>query len=170
MRRRRALLGAGAAVVVALVLVFALRGHRRAGGTAPVVKKDTGAAIRAPEAPHIPAARAGGTKLTGFVVDGAGLPVTGAEVTAELEKGAPDKALAGPGARAGSGAGSGSGANSGAGARAGSAAGAGTGSGSGAAAAVAVALPTGLDGHFIIDGIAPGRYRLRVTGTGTNRT
>src|SRR3569623_1498900 len=105
MRRRMVLLGAGAAVVVALVLGVALRGHRRAAGTAPVVKKDTGAAIRAPEAPHIPAALAGGTKLTGFVVDGAGLPVTGAEVTAELEKGAPDTALVGPSrAAAGSGA------------------------------------------------------------------
>ena len=71
-------------------------------------------------------------KFTGFVVDGAGLPVAGAEVTAELEKGAPDKALAG----------------------------------SGAGSAVAVAPVTGVDGHFAIDGIAAGRYRLHVTGAG----
>ena len=32
--------------------------------------------------------------------------------------------------------------------------------------AIAVAPPTGADGHFIIAGIAPGRYRLRVTGSG----
>src|SRR5206468_8927969 len=59
-----------------------------------------------------------------------------------LEKGAPDKVRAGSAAgSAGSGAGSGS-------------------------VAVAVAPVTGADGHFILDGIAPGRYRLRVTGPG----
>src|SRR4051812_2832516 len=138
-----AILGAGAAVVVALVLIIALRGHHGAGGTAPVVKHAGGAAVRAPEGPHVPAALAGGTKLTGFVVDGAGLPVAGAEGTAELEKGAPDKALTGSAAPAGAGSGSGS-----------------------SATPVAGAQGTGNDGHFAIAGIAPGRYRLRVTGTG----
>ena len=81
------------AVAAAVVVILATR---RAPHVAPVVKKDAGAAaVRAPAAPVVPAQLAGGTKLTGFVVDGAGLPVVGAEVTAELEKGAPDTALAG---------------------------------------------------------------------------
>jgi hypothetical protein len=118
------------AVAAALVVILATR---RGPQHAAVAKHDAGgAAVRAPEAPHVPAQLAGGTKLTGFVVDGAGLPVAGAEVTAELEKGAPDKALAG----------------------------------SGAGSAVAVAPVTGVDGHFAIDGIAAGRYRLHVTGAG----
>jgi protocatechuate 3,4-dioxygenase beta subunit len=131
MRRRNVALGALAiAVAAALVVILATR---RGPQHAAVAKHDAGgAAVRAPEAPHVPAQLAGGTKLTGFVVDGAGLPVAGAEVTAELEKGAPDKALAG----------------------------------SGAGSAVAVAPVTGVDGHFAIDGIAAGRYRLHVTGAG----
>src|SRR5690242_16132189 len=103
MRRRIAVLAGAAAVLLAAVLVIALRGGR-GSMHASVAKKDGGtAAVRAPAGPHIPAALAGGTKLTGFVVDGAGVPVAGAEVSAELEKGVPDKALAGSGAGSGSG-------------------------------------------------------------------
>ena len=79
-RRRRALVLGGAAVIVAigvLVLVLATRRtHRPATVTAG---RDGGgsAALRAPEGPHVPVVITG-VHLTGFVVDGAGLPVAGA--------------------------------------------------------------------------------------------
>jgi hypothetical protein len=98
----------------------------------------SGAAIRSPAGPSLPA-DAKGVRLSGFVIDGAGVPVAAAEVSAELEKGAPDRALA--------------------------IAPAGSGSGS-AAPVVHAAGATGPDGKFAIGGVEPGRYRLRVTGTG----
>ncbi|MBS1117855.1 MAG: hypothetical protein H6Q90_83 [Deltaproteobacteria bacterium] len=102
---------------------------------------DGGPAIRAPKPPQLPGDQAG-VRLTGFVVDGTNAPVVGAEITAELERGMPDR----PALAAGSGS-----------AAAGS---------DSAAAAVSVAVPTAADGRFVLDSLVPGRYRLRVTGPG----
>ncbi len=136
-RRRLAIL-IGIAVVVVGGAIFALtRGHRH-GGPIAAGKHDGGAAIHAPAGPQVPIDDATGVHLTGFVVDGAGLPVVGAEVTAEPEKGAIERALA-----TGSGSGTGS-----------------------AAPKVTVSPPTGADGRFVLLHLDPGRYRLRVTGAG----
>jgi hypothetical protein len=100
-------------------------------------------------------------RLTGFVVDGAGLPVAGAEVSAEPERGAVDRALApprpvAPAAPGGSDAGTSA-----------SASGSGDGApGDAGVHAVTVAPPTGADGRFALTGLSPGRVRLRVTGAG----
>jgi Carboxypeptidase regulatory-like domain len=74
--------------------------------------------------PHLPGTPASGPRLTGFVVDGAGLPVVGAIVSAEPEA---------MGSNAGS---------------------------------ATTAPQTGNDGHFVLEGLAPGRYRVHVTGAG----
>jgi carboxypeptidase family protein len=163
-RHRRVRLAAAAgiaAVVATAVLVLALRPHaaRPAG---PGARRDGGAAaFRAPEGPQLAVASTSGVRLTGFVVDGAGLPVAGAEVSAELERGAPDRALApvprtlpSPVPDAGAGAGSSSALASDAAV------------GDGGAPAVTVAPLTGADGRFVIGGLVPGRFRLRVTGPG----
>ena len=143
--------------VVVLVLATRPRGTQRVAGGAG---SDGGPAFRAPEGPQLAGAAATGVRLTGFVVDGAGLPVAGAEVSAELERGAPDRALA-PVPRAGSG--------SDAGAPAATLGDAGTPvvvASDAGAPAVVVASPTGADGRFVIGGLVPGRFRLRVTGVG----
>lgn len=134
---RIAVLALVGVVVIAGAVMFA-KGRGRSGPRdGGVETKDGGAALRAPEGPKLPGAAVGGVRLTGFVVDGAGLPVIGAEVSAEIEKGAADKALAPvPSADAG------------------------------VMAPVAVAAPTGLDGRFFVEGLEPGRYRVRVIGTG----
>src|SRR5207302_2948954 len=87
--------------------------------------------------------RPGSVRLTGLVVDGAGLPIVGAEVSAEPEKGAPDRALATSVALD-----------------------AGVPGDAGTPVPVAVAAPTGADGRFVLEVATPGRYRLRVTGAG----
>ena len=148
------LLAIGTAVIGGALLVR--RSQRRAEiAIAPIVGRDGGAAIRAPEGPSVPGDPAG-VRLTGFVIDGAGAPVVGAEVTAELEKGAVDRALAPAGS--------------------GSAAGSAAPKPSpmpmpwvtdaGVAPGVFVAAPTGADGRFAIIGLEPGRFRIRVTGPG----
>ena len=163
-RRRRvrlAALAGIAAVVAAAVLVIALRPHGlRPSG--PGARRDGGAAaFRAPEGPQLPGTATSGVRLTGFVVDGAGLPVAGAEVSAELERGAPDRALAPvpralPGAAPDAGAGTGSSVPLATDAAV----------GDGGVPAVTVAPLTGADGRFVIGGLVPGRFRLRVTGVG----
>ena len=86
-----ALIAVGAAVVIAVIALAVARRPPPSTPTGPA-KPPGGAAIRAPEGPQLPGAPATGVRLTGSVVDGAGLPVAGAEVSAELERGAPDRA------------------------------------------------------------------------------
>lgn len=147
--RRFAIL-AGLGLIALAIVIFLITRHHRAN--APV-RAGSGsgsgkAPWHAPSGPHLPGMPNDGTHLTGFVVDGAGLAVMGAEVSCELEKGGTDRALAPKPAGAIKDAGV---ATSDAGV---------------ATATVAVAAPTGLDGHFILDGLVPGRYRLRVSGPG----
>lgn len=86
-QRRAGIAGALGGVAVAVVLVLAGRSHR-ADLRAPAAGSTSKAAIRAPEGPALASAGETGVRLTGFVVDGAGLPVAGAEVSAEPEHGA----------------------------------------------------------------------------------
>jgi Carboxypeptidase regulatory-like domain len=123
-------------VAIGLVVVLAATIGLFVGGTrahAPIATQLGSNGPRGltsvPIAPHVPGAP-DGPRLTGFVVDGAGLPVGGAIVSAEPE------------------------------------AGAGSGSGSAGASSVTAAPPTPPDGHFILEGLAPGRYRVHVTGAG----
>jgi len=146
-------------MLVAIVFVSVRRPHRSRPAPSSASAQG-GAALRAPEGPRLSGTEATGARLTGFVVDGAGLPVTGAEVSAEPERGAPDRALA-PVSPAGSGSGA-----AGRDAAAGDAA-AGDASGGDAGTSTVVIAPlTGADGRFVIGGLVPGRFRLRVTGVG----
>ena len=148
-RTSRRLIAAAAvtAIAVGVIVIAARQVHRRGAATAGGAAA-SGAAIRAPEGPGLAAPGETGVRLTGFVVDGAGVAVLGAEVSAEQERGAADRALAPHGA-----AGSGTAA-------------AGGGSAGGGSAPVTLAPPTAVDGRFVISGLSPGRYRLRVTGAG----
>jgi hypothetical protein len=139
-RRRIAILAAAAAVIAIAVVLIVTRSPKR-GAPAPG-RGDGGAAVRAPGGPQLPAH---GVRLAGVIVDGAGIPVAGAEVSAEPEAGIVDAA-----ARRG---------DAGVGADAGIAT-------AGPDAGIATASPSGPDGAFVIGGLSPGRYRVRVTGTG----
>src|SRR5262245_24032372 len=76
-------------VVTSVVILLVRRTHRPI--TTAVVRRDGGAAFSAPKARRLPG---GGPHLAGVVVDGAGIPVAGAEVSAELEPNFVDRSLA----------------------------------------------------------------------------
>ena len=142
-----------AAIVVAVAIWVIGRGPGSARDPRITGSGGSSAAVRAPDGPRVPIDPTG-VRISGFVIDGAGAPVSGAEVTAELERGAPDKSLSITPAHAGSGSSGSSGASDS------------PGTGSAAQPAVHVAAPTTTDGKFLIGGLDPGRYRLRVTGAG----
>lgn len=121
-----------AAVVAAVVVLLVMR-TRTPTSPPATTRGDGGAAVRAPSGPQLPDQ---GVRLTGVVVDGAGIPVAGAEISAEPEQGVADRAVSAPDA------------------------------GSPVDAGVATATPTGVDGAFVVAGLTPGRYRVRVTGAG----
>lgn len=122
-----------AIVVVAIWLVGRGDGKR----IAPAPPTGGSSAFHAPNTPQLPVDPTG-VRITGTVIDGAGAPVAGAEVSAEAEQGAPDKALATTPAPVDA----------------------------GVPGATHVAAPTPADGKFAIGGLVAGRYRLRVTGAG----
>jgi protocatechuate 3,4-dioxygenase beta subunit len=148
----------GTLLAVALVGALWFQQHRRAQQREEVVELTGsgtgGAAVRAPEGPALPT-NPDGVRLMGFVVDGLGAPVPGVEVSAEVEQGAADRALA-PDAGAGS-------------AEPPKAKvpvlwGDTMPSAAAKQQGIAVSQPTGADGRFLIEGLEPGRYRLRVSG------
>jgi protocatechuate 3,4-dioxygenase beta subunit len=145
-RLRLAIGGVVAALIATLVIVLVMR-QRPTHHTVVATPRDGGAAKRAPSLPTLPPGQ--GVKLAGVVVDGAGAPVEGAEVTIEREvdTSAPGGRMLPP-APAGP---------------AGSAASLPLDAG---LAPSLTAPTTGADGAFTLDGLEPGRYRLRVTGPG----
>jgi hypothetical protein len=156
-RSRAAWLRGGvAAVVIALVAVLAYRfgRHDARVATDPSAPNGRGA-VSVPPAPALPTQDRGGVHLTGVVVDGAGLPVAGAIVSAEPERGVIDRALVGTPPR-----------DAGVSAPSDAAATAAAPNDAGATGDVITAQATGADGRFAIVPLAPGRYRLHVTGVG----
>ena len=135
--RIAALIAALAALIAAVVIVTPrLRrsvdrvATKDGGPPGPVMPRD--------ERPTLTPRKGSGTEqLAGIVVDGAGAPVAGVAVIAELELAAPA-----PGTGTGTGAAAGSGT---------------------AAGAVVVAV-TGSDGRFVLEGMMPGRHHLTLEG------
>ena len=87
-RSRRRLVALTVALVVTAVAALVVHRARSAfedPGATAAPRGDGRAPIRAPEPPTISPPVPDGARLTGFVVDGAGVPVAGAEVSAELE-------------------------------------------------------------------------------------
>src|SRR5450755_4354436 len=93
--RRFAMLAGLGLIALAIVIFLVTRHHRPSAPVGTGSGSGSGkAAWHAPLGPQLPGVPNDGTHLTGFVVDGAGLAVTGAEVSCELEKGGTDRALA----------------------------------------------------------------------------
>lgn len=162
----------GAALLVAILAIFVFAKRkpgaiRGAAGDELGFAGSGGAALRGRDQPRLGADDPTGVRLTGFVIDGAGSPVVGAEVTAELEKGVVDRGLTPTPTPAKSPGDAGSASST-------SATNPSLAGGATSAAAVwdalggnrhgFVAAPTGLDGRFAIGGLTAGRYRLHVTG------
>ncbi|HEY4241403.1 MAG TPA: carboxypeptidase-like regulatory domain-containing protein [Kofleriaceae bacterium] len=130
----------GLAVVASIVLLIVAPGSPPNPPAHPApVGKAAPHGLRLPQLPG-QAAPTGGPRLTGFVVDGAGLPVEDAVVSGEPEK------LAG-------------------GTKTPAAPATAPVTATGAPLALA-APPTAADGHFVLDGLPAGRARIRVTGAG----
>ncbi len=157
MRRRIAILAAGAALVAITVIVIVTRGPAR-GGQSVTAGGERGAAVRAPGGPQLPA---GGIRLAGVVVDGAGVPVAGAEVSVTPEADIVER----PTVRADAGITTSASSDAGVTAAVRASGDAGVARASGDAGAV-TGVPTGADGRFALGGLSPGRYRVRVTGAG----
>ncbi|MEO8702805.1 MAG: carboxypeptidase-like regulatory domain-containing protein [Kofleriaceae bacterium] len=142
-RTRKLVLAGG--VVVAIVTAGLITRWQRSWDAEPViVAGDGGAAIQAPKPPRLPGDPTG-VRLTGIVVDGMNAPVTGAIVSAELERGAADRALSTTPL-----------------------------GDAGVAVTVDAGVPVGpiaapataVDGRFAIEGLVAGRHRIRVVGPG----
>jgi hypothetical protein len=141
-----ATIGCAVAAVIVLLAVY----QRPSRPRLPIVAAgDAGAmALRAPQQPQLPDH---GERLAGIVVDGAGAPVEGASLSAELDEpigaGAPPAGDAGANEAFANDAGaSDAGAND--------------------AGVVATPVPTDASGRFVLGGLTPGRHRIRVTGSG----
>jgi hypothetical protein len=121
---RNPLVALGVIIVLAATIALVVAHHAPMPPTNDASRGSGRGFMATPATPHLPGAP-NGPRLTGFVVDGAGLPVAGAIVSAEPEA-----------------------------------------MGSAMGSAAIATPPTGNDGHFIIEGLAPARYRVRVTGAG----
>lgn len=124
-RRWRRLLAAGLGASVGLGLIAHLALRRPAPAPPAVAVRAEPAKSNRAAADTAPGPQRVGSQLSGMIVDGAGIPVPGAEIAAEAETTAQQRA-----------------------------------------APPAIATFSTPDGRFVLGGLAPGRYRVRVSGAG----